>query len=79
MLVGMWAKASISPLCAAKRGKRSRSAKQIVHISTGTKPAGDEMLAIKLPCSVYGSVSRTSKKSISLFKYSTAKRNFACL
>ena len=35
--VGMWAKASISPLSSllGKRGKRSRSAPPIVHISTG--------------------------------------------
>src|SRR5271169_4648313 len=35
--VGMWAKASISPLSvfAREAGKRSRSAKPIVHISTG--------------------------------------------
>jgi hypothetical protein len=33
--VELWEKASISPLCAAKRGKRSRSAKPIIHKSIG--------------------------------------------
>ena len=64
--VGMWAKASISTSFQAlleKRGKRSRSPLAgIVHISTGTKLASDEMLAVKLPCSVYGRAGRALKK-----------------
>src|SRR5712691_6318073 len=36
--VGMWAKVSMSPCCAATRGQRSRSAERIVHISTEPAP-----------------------------------------